>query len=106
MTGFRSMWRGSSLYTASQTARRTIGGSKRGRLVRDMLEQPSRLHEEMLHDGPEREGREKRECADDDDHTHQQGDEQRRAHGEGARGLRGGLLLREEAAEREHGDDH
>ncbi len=33
ITGFRTMWRGSSLTTASRSARRTIGGSNSGRLV-------------------------------------------------------------------------
>ena len=54
ITGFRTMWpRSTVLAKASRVARLTMGGSNRGRFVRAMLEQPPRLHQEVLDDGAE-----------------------------------------------------
>ncbi len=50
MTGFRTILRGASLVNDSRAARRTMGASKSGRLVTDMLEEPPGLHQEVLHD--------------------------------------------------------
>ena len=52
MTGFRTMWRGSSFANASRIARRTIGGSKSGRLLRGHVRTASRAHRECSTIGP------------------------------------------------------
>src|SRR5690349_3425631 len=94
MTGLRTMWRRFAVFEkASRTARLTMGGSNRGRLVSAMLEQPPRLHQEVLDDGTEGEHWEERERADDQDHRNQEHDEQRCRDRERARRLGDGLLL-------------
>ena len=50
ITGFRTMCRGASLTNDSLIARRTIIGSKSGRLVAAILEESPCLHEQMFHD--------------------------------------------------------
>src|SRR6476660_3731701 len=82
MTGFRTMWAGASLTNESRIARRTMGGSNSGRLVRAILEEPPALHEQVFHDRTERPGREEGQRAHDQDHADQQNDEQRRCHRE------------------------
>src|SRR5882762_6564426 len=84
ITGFLTMWRGLSLMNASPSARRTSGGSKRGRLVMVMSEEPPGQHRELLDDRSERESGEEGEGAHDENDAHQKRDEERRRDGEGA----------------------
>src|SRR5437660_2649345 len=82
MTGFRSWRRGVSLRNESTIACRTIVGSKSARAfsVPAMSFVTSLRSDkvEMLDDRAERQGRDVRQRADQDDHTDQQPDEQRR----------------------------
>src|SRR5450759_3340998 len=87
ITGLRSWWRGSSLRTASRTARFTIGGANSGRrrvpwecVV--ILEQPPRTHPQVLDDRAERQGRKEGEGTDDQDYADQQYREERTGDGE------------------------
>ncbi len=91
ITGFRTMWRGSSLTNASRIARRTIGGSNSGRLRAGALpddawrlggrkvgmsswsEQLPGAHQQVLDDRAERERREEGERADDQDRRRRAG---------------------------------
>src|SRR6476469_9701355 len=102
MTGFRTMWAGASFTNDSRIARLTMGGSNSGRLVAPILEEPPALHQQMLDDGSERPGREKREGA----HDHDDADEEHHEQGRGDRkrpgGFRRDLLLREEARRGQH----
>src|SRR5450755_123217 len=120
ITGFFIMVRGLSFTSASVMARLTMGGSKSGRerdpflgtidakswdgdmVVTGILApQPTLMHQEMFHDGAQRERREKRQRAHDHHYPYQQDDEHRTVRGEGAGRDRHQLLLRQAAGGRE-----
>src|SRR6187200_2103309 len=106
MTGFRTMWAGASFTNESRIARRTIGGSNRGRLVRAILEEPPTLHEQMLHDRAQRPCRKEGERADDQDHADQQNHEEGCRHRECSGRFRCDPLLGQKAGGCEHGNLH
>src|SRR6185312_5966060 len=91
ITGLRSINRGSSLRNESLIAGRTILGSNRDVLRRDMSIS-SGQHLQVLDDGAERQRREKGQGADQHDDADQQDDEQRSMGGQRA-GTRGHQLL-------------
>ena len=89
MTGFRIMWRGSSLRNESTTAPRTIGRSNSGRaLARELIGRHLAEEHEVLDDRPQREARDVGQCAHDHDGPDQQSDKQGRVRSHGPRARR------------------
>src|SRR5512140_864662 len=111
MTGFFIIRAGFSLVKASTAARDRIAWSSREVgfvlvMVVFPSEQLSGTHEEVLHDGSERESREEREGAYDQDHADEEHDEHGPVHRERADRLGDFLLRRERSRDAEERDDH
>src|ERR1039457_5965419 len=111
MTGFFIIRAGFSLAKASTAARVRIARSSREVgfvlvMVVFPSEQLSGTHQEVLHDGTERESGEERESADDQDHADEEHDEHGPVHRERADRLGDFLLRRERARDAEERDDH
>src|SRR5258708_6548802 len=114
MTGFFIMVRGSSLTTASTSARRMIFASHKLLLFfspifclkRSASKRFPCRHQQVFKYGSQTKRREKCERAHDHNHRQQQNGKQRRSHRE--RTCRSGhrLFLRQVASNREHGNDH
>src|SRR3982750_2038682 len=89
MPGLGIIVRGSSFLSESPTARVMIFASQMEiffdfSAIYITSESLSRLHQQVLDDGAETQGREEGQRADDDDHAHQKRREQRRCYGERA----------------------
>src|SRR5271169_3877752 len=109
LTVFFIMRPGASFVKASAAARVRIARSRREvGFVRVMVssEELSGAHQEVLHDGAERESGEERERADDQDHADEKDDEYGPIHRERADRLGDFFLRRERARDAEERDDH
>src|SRR6202140_4989555 len=114
MTGFFIMVRGSSLTTASTSARRIIFASHKLLLflsamscLRSSASESFPCHHlQMFKYGSQTKSREKCERAHDHNHRHQQNGKQGRSHRERTRRSGHRFLLRQVAGNREHGNDH
>src|SRR5664279_2255537 len=94
MTGFFTMWRGSSLAKLARMAGKRISGSKTERFLVVLMISPRQLrksegqvrrgHQEVLDNRAHRERREEGQGADDDDRAGKQDDERQSGHREAA----------------------
>src|SRR5262245_5668835 len=121
MTGFLTSMRGSSLRKDAPTAGHTICGSSNADIAMPLRvvelsiaaapglvgrEQRAGGHRQVFDDGPEREGREEGEPADDHNDADQETDEQSAGGWEGAGRRWHRLLGRQRAGDRHGRDDH
>src|SRR5208282_1678336 len=112
MTGFFTIFRGSSLTNESRTARRRMPGSVSALarecdvLLMKSSENLPRVHQQMLENRSQAQRREKRERAHDQDGGDQQRGEQRPGDPESAQRFRGDLFPGQISRNGEHRDGH